>query len=417
MIKLMDNKLLDNIRDALEQLWHHKLRTLLTLLGMIFGVGAVISMISVGEGAEKEALQLIDSMGVRNLIVEEKQISEERLKEVRKHSVGLSLADVNASVETLPFVINHSAEKNVEVHTLFSRFGDSDSKVLGVTNSFKPLSRLELAEGRWFEPSDERYFRQVVVLGGQSASQLFPNGRAVGSQIKINHLWMEVIGVLNTTKLSKDSFQGVKLGGLSEQIYMPLQTALKRFKFRNLSSEIDRFKLELNERVSPQVAANSLTHLLNRRHSQEQDFNIIVPAALLNQHKETQRIFNIIMSCVAGISLLVGGIGIMNIMLATVLERTKEIGLLRAIGATQRDIRNQFIIESFTISALGGLLGIILGFILAMVITAFAGWPVGWSLSAIVISVLFCALIGLTFGLYPAIKASRLDPIVALQRD
>ena len=233
----------------------------------------------------------------------------------------------------------------------------------------------------------------------------------------MNHLWLEVIGVLDTKFFSKDSFQGVKLGDSSDQILMPLQTALKRFKFKNLSSEIDRFKLELADKVKPEIAAQSLEHLLNRRHSQEDDFTIVIPAALLNQHKETQRIFNIIMSCVAGISLLVGGIGIMNIMLATVLERTKEIGLLRAIGATREDIRNQFIIESFTISALGGLLGIILGFMLAMVITAFAGWPVSYSLSAIVISVVFCALVGLVFGLYPAIKASKLDPIVALQRD
>lgn len=411
------NKFQDNVLEALEQLWHHKLRTFLTLLGMIFGVGAVISMISVGEGAEKEALQLIDSMGVRNLLVEEKSFNNERLKEIRKHSVGLSLNDVKASVETLPFVVSSSAEKAVEVHTLFSKYAPGDSKVLGVTNSYLELSRLNIGQGRWFNEDDVAEFKQVVVLGGQSAKLLFPKGNALGQKIKINHLWMEVVGILESKLLTKDSFQGVKLGGNDERIFLPLQTALKRFKFRDLSSEIDSFKLELAENVAPQIAANSLNHLLDRRHSQEQDFNIIVPAALLNQHKETQRIFNIIMSCVAGISLLVGGIGIMNIMLATVLERTKEIGLLRAIGATQKDIKNQFIIESFTISALGGLIGIVLGFILANVISVFAGWPVGWSLSAVLISVVFCALIGLTFGIYPAIKASKLDPIVALQRD
>lgn len=411
------NKFQDNVLEALEQLWHHKLRTFLTLLGMIFGVGAVISMISVGEGAEKEALQLIDSMGVRNLLVEEKSFNNERLKEIRKHSVGLSLNDVKASVETLPFVVSSSAEKAVEVHTLFSKYAPGDSKVLGVTNSYLALSRLNIGLGRWFNEDDVAEFKQVVVLGGQSAKLLFPKGNALGQKIKINHLWMEVVGILESKLLTKDSFQGVKLGGNDERIFLPLQTALKRFKFRDLSSEIDSFKLELAENVAPQIAANSLNHLLDRRHSQEQDFNIIVPAALLNQHKETQRIFNIIMSCVAGISLLVGGIGIMNIMLATVLERTKEIGLLRAIGATQKDIKNQFIIESFTISALGGLIGIVLGFILANVISVFAGWPVGWSLSAVLISVVFCALIGLTFGIYPAIKASKLDPIVALQRD
>lgn len=165
------------------------------------------------------------------------------------------------------------------------------------------------------------------------------------------------------------------------------------------------------------MPADNLSHLLKRRHGQEDDFQIVVPAQLLNQHEQTQRIFNIIMSCVAGISLLVGGIGIMNIMLATVLERTNEIGLLRAIGATQKNIRNQFIVESITIAGLGGLLGIVLGFTLATVIATFAGWPVAWSLNAVIVAVFFCTATGLIFGIYPAIKASKLDPITALQHD
>lgn len=411
------NNFQESLFEALEQLWHHKLRTFLTLLGMIFGVGAVIAMISVGEGAEKEALQLIDSMGVRNLIVQEKKVETERLKEVRKHSIGLSLDDVKASLETLPFVTNHASEKEVEIHTLFSRHANGENKVLGVTTSFFELSRLELSAGRWIEQNDQLTYNQVAVLAQGAANELFPKGNAIGQTIKINHLWVKVIGVLKDKHLTKDSFEGVSLGGEASHIYLPLQTTLKRFEFKALSSEIDRFKLELEKGIPPQVAAVALSHLLERRHGAEEDYEITVPAALLKQHKETQRIFNIIMSCVAGISLLVGGIGIMNIMLATVLERTKEIGLLRAIGATQSDIKNQFIIESFTISALGGLLGIVLGFILATVISTFAGWPVGWSFSAVLISVGFCALIGLVFGLYPAIKASKLDPIVALQRD
>ncbi|NRA61247.1 MAG: ABC transporter permease [Psychrobium sp.] len=411
------NNFQESLLEALEQLWHHKLRTFLTLLGMIFGVGAVIAMISVGEGAEKEALKLIDSMGVRNLIIEEKKIDVERLKEVRKHSVGLSLYDVQASLETLPFVTNQSSEKSIEVHTLFSQHANGTSEVIGVSNSFRELSRLTLLEGRWFNENDEKQYRQVAVLAQGAANELFPRGNAIGQSIKVNHLWLQVVGVLEDKLLSKDSFQGVSLGGDTQRIYLPLQTTLKRFKFKALASEIDRFKLELTSDVSPQLAAVALSHLLDRRHAGEKDYQIIVPAALLNQHKETQRIFNIIMSCVAGISLLVGGIGIMNIMLATVLERTKEIGLLRAIGATRSDIKTQFIIESFTISALGGLLGIVLGFILATIISTFAGWPVAWSFSAVLISVVFCAAIGLIFGLYPAIKASKLDPIVALQRD
>ncbi len=403
--------------EALEQLWYHRLRTFLTLLGMIFGVGAVIAMVSVGEGAEQEALELIESMGLRNVLVEEKQVWGERLEEVRKHSVGLSLDDVQASMETLPFATAYSAEKAIDTYALYSRNSSSDSEVLGVTPSLLELASLQVAQGRWLNAEDDLYYRQVAVIGTAVASQLFPRGDAVGQRIKVNHLWLEVIGVLESKNLSKDNFQGVQLSGENNRIYMPLQTALKRFEFRDMASEIDSFRLQLADGVAPQAAADNLAHLLDRRHGQEDDYNIVVPAQLLNQHEQTQRIFNIIMSCVAGISLLVGGIGIMNIMLATVLERTNEIGLLRAIGATQNNVRDQFIVESVTIAGIGGLLGIVLGFTLAAVISTFAGWPVAWSLNAVVVAVVFCTATGLIFGIYPAIKASKLDPITALQHD
>ncbi len=405
----------DDFQDALDQLWHHKLRTFLTLLGIIFGVGAVIAMISVAEGAEEEALQLIDSMGVRSLIVEERDFDDDQLKELRKHSVGLSLNDVEAALDTMPFVVNYSAEKDLDVHTLFSFFSQGESKVLGVSESHFDLSRNSMLSGRWFNQKDERSFSQFAVLSEEAAAELFPQGEALGELIKVNHVWLKVIGVLNNKQLSKDSFQGVELSVDGNIIYMPLSTARKRFKHAELGSELDRIKLELAEGISPAAAAKGLEHLLLKRHGQEKDFDVLVPAALLQQHEATQRIFNIIMSCVAGISLLVGGIGIMNIMLASVLERTREIGLLRAIGATQEDIRRQFMVESFTISAIGGLLGIVLGFALAWAISVFSGWPVAWSIVAVIISVVFCCGVGLLFGIYPAIKASKLDPIIALQ--
>ena len=413
----MLKKLKVSFLDALEQLWFHKLRTLLTLLGMIFGVGAVIAMVSVGEGAEKEALGLIESMGVRNILVQDKQIWGERLREVRKHSLGLSLQDVEASMETLPFAVNYAAAKKVDTYTLFSPYDDGNSEVYGVTPSTLELAKLEIEHGRWMTEDDNLHHAQIAIIGAAVANQLFPKGDAVGETLKVNHLWLEVVGVLRSKNLSKDSFQGVRLSGENNRIFIPLSTALKRFQFLDMASELDEFRLELKSDISPQIAAKNIGHLLDRRHSMEEDYSIVVPAELLNQHEQTQRIFNIIMSCVAGISLLVGGIGIMNIMLATVLERTNEIGLLRAVGAKQKDVRDQFIIESLTISAIGGLLGIVLGFVLAVVISLFAGWPVSWSLNAIVIAVFFCTATGLVFGIYPAIKASQLDPITALQRD
>jgi putative ABC transport system permease protein len=233
----------------------------------------------------------------------------------------------------------------------------------------------------------------------------------------VNHVWLQVVAVLADHELKKNEFEGVKLGSEKTRIFIPLQTALKRFKFKTLEPELSAFRLQLAPGVDAVAAARTLTHLLNRRHNNVDDFEIVVPAKLMAQHRETRRIFTIVMSCVAGISLLVGGIGIMNIMLASVLERTREIGLLRAIGATRRDILRQFIVESFTVTAMGGVLGIALGFALAAVIAFFADWAFGFSLMAILVSVGVCALIGIVFGLYPAIKASKLDPIVALQRE
>ncbi|QGX39932.1 ABC transporter permease [Permianibacter aggregans] len=406
-----------HIREALEEQLHHKLRTLLTLLGMIFGVGAVIAMLSIGEGAEREALQLIDELGLRNLIVEGKPVEEDRLREQRKHSLGLNRRDIEVAMDTLPFVRNWSAEKRVKTYLLFSEQGRSDAAVFAVSPSYFQLSHLQVASGRLLSEEDDRHFAQVAVLGPETARQLFPGGDAVGQLIKINHVWLRVVGVLADKQLSKSEFQGVKLGGEKNRVFISLDNAHRRFKFEPLESTLDAFRLELEPGANPLVAAESLRHLLQRRHNDIDDFDIVVPAQLMAQHRETRRIFTIVMSCVAGISLLVGGIGIMNIMLASVLERTHEIGLLRAIGARRKDILTQFMVESFTITTLGGLLGIVLGFALAAVIAWYAGWAVGFSLTAILVSVGVCALIGMVFGLYPAMQAAKLDPIVALQRE
>ncbi len=410
-------KLKQEIFEALESLLHHKLRTILTLLGMIFGVGAVISMLSIGKGAEQEALQLIDAMGLRNIIVKEKVFNDDRLKEIRESSIGLTLQDLNAVRDTLPFLNTYSAIKKVSVYTLFSPANTSDADVYGVTSTHDDMANLDISKGRFFVPNDDLTFSKVCVIGSRVAQVLFPREEAVGKQIKINHAWITVIGIIKDKNLSKDDFQGISLKGEQNRIYIPLQTALKIFKFKPLEPEIDEFRVKLNMGVLSSAAAQTLMHLLNRRHKNVNDFEMIVPEALLEQHRKTQNIFNIVMACIAGISLLVGGIGIMNIMLATVLERTREIGLRRAIGAKQIDIKRQFIFESFAISFLGGIFGIIFGILLSLMISTFAGWPVGWSLFSIILSVGVCAFIGLVFGIYPAIQASKLDPIEALRHD
>lgn len=408
---------IEGIKQAFDEMRHHKLRTALTLLGMIFGVGAVIAMLSVGEGAEREALKMIESMGVRNLVVNARPADGEALKSIREHSIGLSLRDVESAKDTLPFVESWSAEKQVKTFSLFSLEGRSDAQVKGVTPSYFSLSALKLSGGKAFDSTDESHYRQVAVLGPEAARSLFPQGQAIGSVIKINHQWFTVVGVLTDAESGKSKIQGVKLGGERNQVFIPLATALKKMNFKSLEDELDSFKVSIAENVDPSLAAKSLRHLINRRHGGEKDYDIVVPADLLAQHQKTQQIFNIVMACVAGISLLVGGIGIMNIMLATIMERTGEIGLLRALGARRKDIARQFLIESIAISATGGIIGIGVGLLLAVVISAAAGWPVAWSPFAIILALGVCMTIGVGFGLYPAKKAARLDPIVALQRD
>ncbi len=405
------------VYDALAEMASHKLRTLLTLLGMIFGVGAVIAMLNIGEGAEQQALKMIDSMGLRNLIIENKAFADSELREIRQQSLGLTLADLDAAKATLPFVIDASAQRNIKTQSVYSDMKSVEFPVSGVSPNHFELSNMQIEKGRLFTQLDEQNVTQVAVLGAGAAQHLFPEVDPIGQYLKVNHLWVEVVGVLNNPYVTKDEFQGVKIGGDSEKIFVPLSTSLKKLKSPLLASELDALKLKIDEQTDPMVAAKAVEQLFKLRHGEAEDYTLVIPAALLAQQKQTQQIFNIVMACVAGISLLVGGIGIMNIMLANVLERTKEIGLLRAVGATQQNIKMQFIAESFTISVLGGLLGIAFGLILSEIIGFYSGWAVTWSLTAIIMSMSICMAVGIGFGVYPAIKASQLNPIDALHSD
>ena len=310
----------DAVKQALAQLRQHKLRTALTLLGMVFGVGAVIAMLSIGEGAKQEALRLIESMGLRNLLVQSRDFDQETLLEIREHSVGLSRSDVRAIRESMPSVEAVSEEKRIKTWSLFSLHASSDAQVLAVTASYFDLASLRIAAGRTITPEDNQTFAQVAVLGAQAARDLFPGMDPVGRKIKVNHLWLEVIGVLADRDLSRDEFQGVRLGGDRNRVFLPLESAYKRLRFETLESELDAIRLRLAEQADPQRSAGTVNHLLSRRHGKQNDFELVIPAALLKQQQQTQKIFTIVMSAIAGISLLVGGIGIMNIMLATVLE-------------------------------------------------------------------------------------------------
>ena len=404
-------------REAVDELWRRRLRTLLTLLGLIFGVGAIVAMQAVGEGSRREALRLVESLGLHNLIAEAKPQDEETLKETRARSLGLSVADARAALAVVPGAERFAAEKPVKTHSVFSDYGSDDAQASGVSADWFALSSLRVARGRALTAEDEEALAPVAVLGYQAAADLFPKVDPIGRYVKVNHVWLEVVGVLADRDLGKDSFEGVPLGLESNRVYLPLASARARFKFQEQEDEVDRFLLRLRDPEQLAAGASVLAAMLDQRHAGMQDYTLVVPQQLFRQHQQTQRIFQVVMGAIAGVSLLVGGIGIMNIMLANVLERRREIGLLRALGARRRDVIAQFLREASVICVVGALLGLLFGTVLAYLIAMFADWQVAWAPLPILLSVSFCALVGMAFGVYPARQAARLDPIAALRQE
>ena len=344
---------LPDVLEAIGQIAHHQLRSALTLLGMVFGVGAVIAMLAVSEGGRIQSMKMIEGMGVRNIIIHVDEPNDESLRELRQHSIGLSLTDATAIKETLPFVDSWAGINILDTWSLISYHDQSNSEVWAISPAYFELSGLEAAQGELFSETDNTSFLQKAVLGSTIAKKLFPHGDAIGNRIKVNYVWLEVVGILRDRQLPGDNFQGEQVGGDSDRVYIPMQTGLKRLTKQSWDSELTTLKIKLNESVDVSVASTAIQHLINRRHGNQQDTRMVVPARLLSQQRQTQRIFTIVMSAVAGISLLVGGIGIMNIMLASVMERRSEIGLLRAVGARRVDIVRHFLIETAVIAITG----------------------------------------------------------------
>ena len=404
-------------REALDELSRRKLRTGLTLLGLIFGIGAIVAMQAVGEGSRREALKLVQGLGLNNLIVEAKTFDTDTLRENRSRSLGLTVADARAALAVVPDANRFAAEKRIKTHAIFSEQGAGEAQISGVTPDYFELAALQVAQGRPLSDQDEVELASVVVLGNQAARDLFPAGEAVGQPVKLNHAWFEVVGVLADRDLSTDKFEGVQLGLESNRAFVPLSSARARFRLQPMEDEVDRFWLRIEDPARIAQAARVTAAVLDQRHAGIDDVSLVVPAQLYRQHQETQRIFQIVMAAIAGVSLLVGGIGIMNIMLANVLERKREIGLLRALGARQRDVIHQFLRETFVICVLGALLGVVFGGVLAYLIATLAGWQVAWAPVPIFIATASCALVGLAFGVYPARQAAQLDPIAALRTE
>jgi putative ABC transport system permease protein len=384
--------------EAVAELRRRTLRTGLTLLGMIFGVGAIVAMLAVGEGSKREALRLVAELGLNNVLVESKGIDAERLKEVRLRSLGLSAADAAAVLSVVPGARSVALKKEIKVDQLISGTQVIGTRAFAVSPAYAEHGGLTLKAGRWLAPADGATLAPVCVLGARLARTIFGTAPALGRRVKLNHVWLQVIGVLADRAPSKAEFEGVKLGLDDERLFVPWETARARFGFNRIDDEVDGISVRLDGTGPPDGAARVLQALIVQRHGGVDDTNLIVPMGLYRQNQQTQRIFTIVMSSIAAVALLVGGIGIMNIMLANVLERRREVGLKRALGARRRDVVEQFLAEALVIAVSGALLGLVLGAIVAYSIAALAGWSVAWSLPSLVLAVSACVAVGRAFG-------------------
>ncbi len=409
----------ETIYIAVQNIGAHKVRSALTMLGIVFGVGAVIAMLSIGAGAENQALETISRLGLHNVVVRAKDdLRDEALEELRSKSLGLSLRDAEAITDAVPGASIVSPQARVEPYTVRSSQGTYDAKVYGVGEQYAHLVELRLVEGRWLDAWDVRHHQQVAVIGDAVRRDLFGYGAAIGQHFKVDDLWLEVVGVLDGGGHQgggTDSFQGVQLASTRDAIYLPITAVLRKLERRPLDAPLSEIVVHLEEGASGRRAAAAIDSLLSHLHANADDYEVIVPEALLAESRRTQQVFNLVMGCIAGISLLVGGIGIMNIMLASVLERTREIGMRRAVGATRGHIMAQFLCESFALAAIGGAIGVLMGLLIAKGVAAAAGWPTMVQAWAVLLSTGVALAVGLISGLYPAFQAANLDPIEALR--
>jgi putative ABC transport system permease protein len=403
---------------GLENLRAHKLRSLLTMLGMIFGVAAVVAMLSIGAGAQQEVMAFIEQLGVRNLIVEAREAPDNQtLQKVRQLSAGLSFKDLRVIQANLENISAVSARKRFTPTKMLPRpIGGDMPIVYGVSPVYTSIGNLRMASGRFFDDAESAAASPVAVLGEAAAATLFGADDPVGRYVKVNEQWFQVIGVAGPQLTVQSDVGGLPAQDRNNLIYVPLYSSVFRLEDGQSSrkDEIDGVYLQMRSSGDIPAAAALLRGILDVAHRGAGDFTIVSPAELLAEQRRTQRIFEMVMVAIASISLLVGGIGIMNIMLASVLERTREIGVRRAIGARQKDVVRQFLIETTIISLTGGVVGILMGVGLSQLIGVLAGWSTIVTTTSIVLAFGVSVAIGIVFGLYPAVRASRLDPVKAL---
>ena len=403
---------------AADNLRAQKTRTFLTALGIVFGVGSVIGMLAIGAGAREESLRFIEQLGVRNVLIESRPASsEEELQQRRRASPGLTDRDVRILEANIEGLEIFSARKTMRPARVLPKPPGDLPELYGVRPSYAAIHNLKVAEGRFFNEREDTGSAAVCVLGESAKINLLGYGSAVKRFVKVNDTWMEVLGVLSEQITAGSQNIGAQMQDLNNIVFIPLNTFQYRFWDNSsyMKDDLDGVDLRLKEGVDSVQVAKVVAAILNSTHHNVQDFSVTIPAALLAQQKRTQTIFTYVMVAIAAISLLVGGIGIMNIVLSTVLERTREIGIRRAIGARRSDIVRQFLIEAVLISGGGGVLGIGFGLFLSWLIARLADWKTIVSSSSVLIAFGVSVVVGVVFGIYPAMKASRIDPIEALR--
>ncbi len=443
---------LHDIVIAIESIMANQTRSMLTALGIIFGVAAVITMLSIGRGAQQEILEQIKMVGVNNIMITPVVESgpgddgeEGGEKQAKKFSPGLTLKDLDAIQEVLPTV--NTASPEITISSFVIKGGKrATAKLLGVSNEYFEIFNLPLQEGYFFNDHQEESGIPVCVIGANIKNKFFSTENPIGNYIKFDKVWLKVVGVLEKNDVNLTRFENIGVNVMNDNIYVPVKTMLMRYQNRSLVAsrikgsngvsffgrgfafsfdpgqnsasnyhQLDRIIVQVNDSEELSPSTELLARLLMRRHEDVKDFEITVPELLLKQEQRTKDVFNIVLGAIASISLLVGGIGIMNIMFASVMERIKEIGTRLAIGAQKKDIVVQFLAEAVLISVIGGVIGVIIGIVSSYMITEFADIKTVVTPISVIISFAVSASIGVIFGYSPAKRASEKDPIESLR--
>lgn len=441
----MLRKILTNFFIATEAVFANKVRSLLTALGIIFGVAAVIAMLAIGSGAQQEILEQIKLVGVNNIVItpvieqDEGEVSKEKTaaagdaKGKKNLSLGLNMLDVESIKKIIPGIEVISPEIVLDTEASRNAFRRS-AKLVGVENTYFDISGFELNEGNFFNDEHFELGKPVCVIGKSIKAKFFSSEEPIGKYLKVGRHWLKVIGVLESRIISEKSISNLGIRDYNMDIYTPFSTALIRYENRAMVTnsliqqakysnkngalnyhQLDRLVIKVKETGQMSGIAEVLSKMLKRKHSQVVDYEISIPELLLKQQQRTKNIFNFVLGGIAGISLLVGGIGIMNIMLASVLERIREIGLRLSLGATKLDIVYQFLLEAVMISFSGGMVGVILGLGIAFGIAKLAEIPTIVSFYSILLSFGVAVTVGVIFGIAPARRAASQDPITSLR--